>query len=123
MKNLKENIIGKYFGNNKTIISKIVEIGDIEKLREILKLEQINIVAYERPAGAHKFSIMVASEMIGVLKELCEELKINYASYSASEIKKHATGKGNAKKDDMGYWLRNKIIEEYDKMQDLKEPV
>lgn len=34
MKNLKENIIGKYFGNNKTIISKIVEIGDIEKLRE-----------------------------------------------------------------------------------------
>ena len=34
MKNLKENIIGKYFGNNKNIISKIVEIGDIEKLRE-----------------------------------------------------------------------------------------
>lgn len=68
------------------------------KLKEMISLEGIELVAYERPAGAHKASIMVASEMIGVLIALCIESNINYASYSASEIKKFFTGKGNANK-------------------------
>lgn len=71
------------------------------KLREIINLEDIELVVYERPAGRHKNSIMVASEMVGVLMDTCIDLKVNYASYSASEIKKHATGKGNANKDKM----------------------
>lgn len=71
------------------------------KVRELIGLEQITLVAYERPAGMHKASIMVASEMVGVLKDLCIELKVDFASYSASEIKKFATGKGNAGKPDM----------------------
>lgn len=68
------------------------------KLKELIELEQINLVAYERPAGRHKSSIMVASEMIGVLMDLCTSKGVEYASYSASEIKKFATGKGNAGK-------------------------
>lgn len=68
------------------------------KVAEIIKLENINLVAYELPAGRYKASIMVASQMIGVLMELCEQNKINYAHYSAPEIKKHATGKGNCGK-------------------------
>lgn len=71
------------------------------KVRELIVLEGITIVSYERPAGMHKGSIMVASEMIGVLKDLCIELSVDLACYSASEIKKHATGKGNANKDAM----------------------
>lgn len=71
------------------------------KVRELINLEQINLISYERPAGLHKSSIMVASEMIGVLKDLCIELKIDLACYSSSEIKKYATGKGNANKDEM----------------------
>jgi Holliday junction resolvasome RuvABC endonuclease subunit len=71
------------------------------KVRELIVLEGITIVSYERPAGMHKGSIMVASEMIGVLKDLCIELNVDLACYSASEIKKHATGKGNANKDAM----------------------
>jgi hypothetical protein len=39
----------------------------------------------------HKSSIMVASEMVGVLKDLCIEIELELASYSATEIKK--TGK------------------------------
>lgn len=70
-------------------------------VKEIIQSSDITVVSYERPAGQHKSSIMVASEMIGVLKHLCEELKVNYASYSASEIKKHWTGKGNANKEAM----------------------
>jgi Holliday junction resolvasome RuvABC endonuclease subunit len=70
-------------------------------IREILDLEKIDIVVYERPAGMFKSSIIVASEMIGVLIALCEERGIQYTAYSATEIKKFATGKGNAKKQDM----------------------
>lgn len=71
------------------------------KVKELITLENINLIAYERPAGLHKGSIMVASEMIGVLKTLCIELNVNLACYSASQIKKFATGKGNASKEDM----------------------
>lgn len=70
-------------------------------LREIIDLENIDIVVYERPAGQFKSSIIVASEMIGVLIALCEEKGIQYTAYSATEIKKFATGKGSAKKQDM----------------------
>ena len=71
------------------------------KVRELIGLEGITLISYERPAGMHKASIMVASEMVGVLKDLCIELGIELACYSATEIKKFATGKGNANKDQM----------------------
>lgn len=71
------------------------------KVKEIIDLEEIGIVAYERPAGMHKASIMVASEMVGVLKDLCIEKGVELACYSANEIKKDATGKGNAGKAEM----------------------
>jgi Holliday junction resolvasome RuvABC endonuclease subunit len=68
------------------------------KLSEICKLEKINLVTFERSAGMHKSSIIVQSELHGVLKIYCEENKIEYRGFSASEIKKFATGKGNAGK-------------------------
>lgn len=69
------------------------------KVKEMIELEGINLIAYERPAGMHKSSIMVASEMVGVLKDLCIEKEVQLACYSATEIKKFATGKGNANKE------------------------
>lgn len=71
------------------------------KLKEICLLENINIIVFERSAGFHKNAIIVQAELHGVLKIFCEENKIEYRAYSASEIKKFATGKGNAKKDAM----------------------
>ena len=71
------------------------------KVRELVKMEEINLVSYERPAGFHKSSIIVAAEMVGVLKDLCIEIGVEYACYSATEIKKFATGKGNANKEAM----------------------
>lgn len=38
-------------------------------VREMIRLEGITLVSYERPAGLHKSSIMVASEMVGVLQD------------------------------------------------------
>ena len=71
------------------------------KVKELVLLEDIKLISYERPAGLHKSSIMVASEMVGVLKDLCIGMGLDLACYSASEIKKFATGKGNAKKEAM----------------------
>lgn len=71
------------------------------KVKELIELENIDLIAYERAAGMYKSSIIVESEMIGVLKLLCNELNIDMACYSATEIKKFATGKGNAKKEAM----------------------
>ena len=71
------------------------------KVKELVDIEGITLIAYERPAGMHKASIMVASEMVGVLKDLCIEMNINLACYSAQQIKKFATGKGNAGKPEM----------------------
>lgn len=71
------------------------------KVREMIHMESITLVSYERPAGFHKAAIMVASEMVGVLKDLCIELNVELACYSATEIKKFATGKGNSNKEAM----------------------
>lgn len=71
------------------------------KVREMILMEEITLIAYERPAGMHKASIMVASEMVGVLKDICIKMNVQLACYSANEIKKAATGKGNANKEAM----------------------
>lgn len=71
------------------------------KVREMIQMEGITLVAYERVAGFHKNAIIVAAEMVGVLKDLCHELNMDMSCYSATEIKKFATGKGNANKEAM----------------------
>ncbi len=71
------------------------------KVKEIIELEGIELIAYERPAGRSKASIMISSELVGILKDLCEKYKINLACYSAKEIKLFATNNGNANKDKM----------------------
>jgi Holliday junction resolvasome RuvABC endonuclease subunit len=71
------------------------------KVRETIDLEGIEIVSYERVAGLHKAAIISASEMVGVLHALCIEKGVEITAYSAGEIKKFATGKGNANKAQM----------------------
>lgn len=68
------------------------------KLKEICELEQINLIAYERVSGQHKSSIIHAAKMVSVIEVFCEENGIAYRAYSATEVKKFATGKGNAGK-------------------------
>ena len=74
------------------------------KLRELKELEGIDVLVFEaaRHAGpGMQGALVVQSEIQGVLKEWCETESVQYRGYSPSEIKKHATGKGNAKKADM----------------------
>ena len=71
------------------------------KLQEINNIEPIDVIVFERPAGMHKHAIISQSEKHGICKAFCEDNGIEYRAYSAGEIKKFATGKGNAKKDQM----------------------
>ena len=68
------------------------------KVREIVELEKVDLIAFERSQGHHQNSVIVQSELHGVLKLYCEENKIQYVAYSPGELKKFATGKGSANK-------------------------
>lgn len=68
------------------------------KLNEVKELIQFNLIVYERAAGVFKNSIIHEAKLIGVVEEWCELNKVAYRSYSATEIKKFATGKGTAGK-------------------------
>ena len=64
------------------------------------------IVAFERPlqrggSSGAKGSTPLPLMLAGALVTICEGLELDYASVPVSTLKKHATGKGNAKKDAM----------------------
>lgn len=71
------------------------------KLKEVCELESINLIVYERVAGFHKQAIIHAAKMVAIIESFCEENGIEYKAVSATEVKKFATGKGNANKDKM----------------------
>ena len=71
------------------------------KLNEVRRDVGVDLVVYEaaRHAGPKMQGALVIQAMIqGVLVAWCERNGIEYRGYSPSEIKKHATGKGNAGK-------------------------
>jgi Holliday junction resolvasome RuvABC endonuclease subunit len=78
------------------------------KLKEIIEAEKIELVIYERVAGQYKNSIIHAAKMVAMIETFCEENGVAYAAFSAAEIKKFATGKGNANKADMILAARDK---------------
>lgn len=70
------------------------------KLNE-LRMYGVGLLVFERPAGMHKSSIISQAEKHGIVKAWAEDAGIAYRAYSAAEIKRFATGKGNANKADM----------------------
>lgn len=71
------------------------------KIKEVVNLEEITLIAFESAAIYAKHPNLVQSELHGVLKVFCEENNIQYRGFTPSEIKKHATGKGNSGKPAM----------------------
>jgi len=72
------------------------------KLCEIHLNVGVNLLAFEaarHSAPKMQGALVVQSELQAVIKIWCEDNGIEYRGYSPSEIKKHATGKGNASKD------------------------
>lgn len=67
-------------------------------LKSILEKEGIDLLVYEQPTGRFFTAIRSGANFEGVILEFCESNEIDYKSYTATEIKKFATGKGNAGK-------------------------
>ena len=75
--------------------------GKLTELRESVGVELVVFEAARNCAPRMQGALVVQSEIQGVLKVWCEKNKIEYRGFSPTEIKKHATGKGNANKDAM----------------------
>ena len=74
------------------------------RLRSFLTSVSPDLVAYEELGAMRQKSSAAAevrNEIIGVIKCFCESLSIPYTAFSVSEIKREATGKGNAGKEAM----------------------
>lgn len=89
------------------------------KLNEIKATVGVDVLVYEAARNAApkmQGALVVQAEIQGVLTLWCEQNGVEYRGYSPSEIKKHATGKGNANKQDMIAFARlkwpNKTIED-----------
>ena len=69
------------------------------KINEIYKNAGIDLLVYEAARNTRfQGALVVQSEFQSVIKVFCEDENIEYRGYSPTEIKKHATGKGNANK-------------------------
>lgn len=79
------------------------------KLDEVKSLLDFNLIVYERPAGRFKNSIIHEAKLLGIIEEWCEVNKVEYRSYSATEIKLFATGKGSAGKPVMIKAAKDKL--------------
>lgn len=74
------------------------------KLNEIKDNVGIDVIVFEAARNAKasmQGALVTQAELQGVLKTWCDDNDIDYRGYSPSEIKKHATGKGNASKEAM----------------------
>jgi Holliday junction resolvasome RuvABC endonuclease subunit len=71
------------------------------KLNEILSAVGIDLVVFEAArncAPSMQGALVVQAELQSVIKLFCEDNEIEYRGVSPKEIKKLATGKGNANK-------------------------
>lgn len=75
-------------------------VGKLEEVKANLGIDLVVFEAARHAAPGMQGSLVVQAELQGVLKEWCErqEPKIEYRGYSPTEIKRHATGKGNSSK-------------------------
>lgn len=74
------------------------------KLTEIRASNGIDLIVFEAARNAApkmQGALVVQAEIQGAIKLWCHNNGVDYRGYSPSEIKKHATGKGNASKQQM----------------------
>lgn len=115
------------------------------KLRDIEDVTGFDLVVFEaarHAAPKMQGALVVQAELQGIVKSFCELRGINYRGYSPSEIKKHATGKGNANKAAMvqaakhrwpsvritddnqadALWLLDLAVQEYGDVEVTQDP-
>jgi crossover junction endodeoxyribonuclease RuvC len=77
------------------------------RLLKFIRENSIEVIAYELPSGRNINPIIHSSKLIAIIEKTCVENEVEYIEFSASEIKKFATGKGNANKEMMIEYARS----------------
>ena len=82
-------------------------------VKEIITNDDITLVVYEKPGGRHYNGIRSHANFEGVLLTLCEELKMEYRDYSATEIKAYAkrTYFDLIESKPVGHMTKDKMVE------------
>lgn len=73
--------------------------GKLEEIRATVGLDLVVYEAARHAAPKMQGALVVQATIQGALLLWCETHGLEYRGYSPSEIKKHATGKGNAGKE------------------------
>jgi Holliday junction resolvasome RuvABC endonuclease subunit len=73
----------------------------LNEIRDGAGIETVIFEAARHAAPKMQGALVIQAMLQGVIVLWCEENKIEYKGLSPSEIKKHATGKGNANKEAM----------------------
>ena len=75
--------------------------GKLNDIRENVGIEVVVFEAARHAAPGMQGALVFHAEMQGQVKAWCDVQEVQYRGYSPAEIKKHATGKGNANKEKM----------------------
>jgi len=86
--------------------------GKLNELREKVGVDILVFEAARHAAPKMQGALVVQAQIQGVIKLWCEQNKVEYRGYSPSEVKKHATGKGNANKEMMIFAAKAKWPEQ-----------
>jgi len=70
-------------------------------LYDMHQLCTFDIIVAERPSGRHKNAIIHHAKIIACIQRFCALHNITFKQVSAKEVKKFATGNGNANKQSM----------------------
>ncbi len=76
-------------------------IGKLKELHANIGFDVLVFEAARHAAPGMQGALVVQAELQGQIKRFCVENNVEYRGYSPKEIKKHATGKGNANKEKM----------------------
>ena len=71
------------------------------RLTKLVEEAEIDYIVFERVSGRFSGAIASHSKFVAVIELFCEDNEIPYKGYSAKEVKKFATGNGNAGKPKM----------------------
>lgn len=88
--------------------------------RLVNRFDVQHIVIESLPYGVNSTSVRPLAALYFFIHNMCIDMDITFSEAIVTSIKKFATGKGNAKKDDMVLAFQEQAPELYKKLEDLK---
>lgn len=118
----------EYFPNTEKAPLKMgKDYGKYKNLREwlvsYLTRNKIKAVAMEDVIFAHFVDFRQLCMIRGVVFEVCETLNIPIITFKPTDIKRHATGKGNANKQMMIKYAEKRYHIDTDNLDDLADAI